>query len=103
MDLLKAPTIDRAAIEGLRSQQMAVADAISKRVSTAFADTAEVLTPEQRVKLAERMQSHRGHGAADAGGVESTRLAWAARILLIDDDKRLADMVGRYLSQAGFE
>ncbi len=26
-----------------------------------------------------------------------------SRILLIDDDKRLADMVGRYLSQAGFE
>jgi two-component system, OmpR family, phosphate regulon response regulator OmpR len=26
-----------------------------------------------------------------------------ARILLVDDDKRLADMVGRYLSQAGFE
>ena len=27
----------------------------------------------------------------------------AARILLIDDDKRLADMVGRYLAQAGFQ
>ena len=26
-----------------------------------------------------------------------------SHILLIDDDKRLADMVGRYLSQAGFE
>jgi two-component system phosphate regulon response regulator OmpR len=26
-----------------------------------------------------------------------------SRILLIDDDKRLGDMVGRYLSQAGFE
>ena len=60
MDLLKAPTIDRAAIETLRSQQMTMADAISKRVATAFADTAEVLTPEQRVKLAERMQSRRG-------------------------------------------
>ena len=60
MDLLKAPAIDRAAIEALRTQQMTVADAISKRVATAFADTAEVLTPEQRAKLAERMQSRRG-------------------------------------------
>ncbi len=60
MDLLKAPTIDRTALESLRSQQMTVADAISKRVATAFADAAEVLTPEQRVKLAERIQSRRG-------------------------------------------
>jgi len=60
MDLLKAQSIDRAAIEDLRSQQMAVADAVSRRTSAALADTAEVLTPEQRIKLAERMQSHRG-------------------------------------------
>ena len=59
LDLLKAPTIDRAALEALRSQQMAVADLLSKRMSAALADTAEVLTPEQRAKLAERMQSRR--------------------------------------------
>jgi len=60
MELLKAPTVDRAAIEALRSRQIEVADALSKRLSAALADIAEVLTPEQRVKLAERMQSHHG-------------------------------------------
>jgi Spy/CpxP family protein refolding chaperone len=59
LELLKAPTIDRAAIEALRSEQMAVADSLSKRMSAALADTAEVLTPEQRAKLAERMQTRR--------------------------------------------
>jgi len=56
VDLLKAPTIDRAAIESLRGQQMALQDSISKRMSTALADAAEVLTPEQRAKLAERAE-----------------------------------------------
>ncbi|MGE0873426.1 MAG: Spy/CpxP family protein refolding chaperone [Burkholderiales bacterium] len=54
--LLSAPTIDRAAIESLRVEQIRLADEASKRMSVALADTAEVLTPEQRAKIAERMQ-----------------------------------------------
>lgn len=56
MALLAAPTIDRAAIERLRAEQIQAADAVSKRMSQAFADAAEVLTPDQRKKVAERMQ-----------------------------------------------
>lgn len=62
LELLKAPTIDRNAIESLRGQQMALQDAISKRMSTAMADAAEVLTPEQRAKLAERASQRKRRG-----------------------------------------
>jgi len=55
MALLAAPTVDRAAIEALRVEQIRLADEASRRMSVALADSAEVLTPEQRAKLAERM------------------------------------------------
>jgi Spy/CpxP family protein refolding chaperone len=58
--LLSAATIDRAAIEALRAEQVALADATSKRLAQALADTADVLTPEQRVKLAERVSRRMG-------------------------------------------
>jgi len=64
MELLSAPSIDRAAIEKLRVSKLQHADAASKRITQAFADAAEVLTPEQRKKLAEhagRMRGHRRH------------------------------------------
>ena len=57
--LLTDPTIDRAAIEQLRSEQMAFADAASKRFVQALADAADVLTPEQRRKLHERLTEMR--------------------------------------------
>lgn len=49
--LLLGQTVDRAAIEKLRADRIAVADALSKRFTQALADAAEVLTPEQRHKL----------------------------------------------------
>lgn len=51
--LLTAPAVDRAAIEKLRAEQIATADAFSKRAAQALADAADVLTPEQRRKLDE--------------------------------------------------
>jgi protein CpxP len=51
--LLTAPTIDRSAIERLRTEQMALADTASKRIAQALADASEVLNAEQRKKVAD--------------------------------------------------
>jgi len=59
IELLTGETIDRAAIERLRSEQLQLAEAGSKRLAEALADVADVLTPEQRKQLAERMQHRR--------------------------------------------
>jgi periplasmic protein CpxP/Spy len=53
--LLTQPGIDRAAIEAFRAEQLALADAASKRLTQALGDAAEVLTPEQRRRLDERL------------------------------------------------
>jgi Spy/CpxP family protein refolding chaperone len=54
IEILRQPAIDRAAIEAFRAEQIAGADAASKRLAQALADAAEVLTPQQRAKLAQR-------------------------------------------------
>jgi periplasmic protein CpxP/Spy len=49
--LLTQPTVDRAAVEHLRSEQMANIDAVSKRIAQALADAADTLNPDQRKKI----------------------------------------------------
>lgn len=57
---LGAATLDRAALEEIRKSEIALADEASKRLVQALADASEVLTPEQRQALVERV--HRLHG-----------------------------------------
>ena len=67
-DLLLADTIDRAALEQLRAERLVDAERISEKLVSALADVAEVLSPEQRNVLDERINRfhsmHRGghHG-----------------------------------------
>jgi Spy/CpxP family protein refolding chaperone len=59
IELLAQDSVDRGAIEQLRAEQLQLASDGSKRLVQALADAAEVLNPEQRKALAERMQHRR--------------------------------------------
>ncbi len=61
-DLLTQTTIDRAAIEKLRADQIATLDSLSKRIAQAVGDAAEVLTPDQRRKLGDMLPPAGGSG-----------------------------------------
>jgi periplasmic protein CpxP/Spy len=67
MELLSAASIDRPAIEKLRTEQVQLMDALSRRMSQQMMDAAEVLTPAQRSQVAEKMKS-RGEGRGSRGG-----------------------------------
>jgi Spy/CpxP family protein refolding chaperone len=72
LDLLEAPTIDRAAIEAFRAQQVEKLDAKSKIIAKAAADAAEVLKPDQRKKLADELDEM-GFGPGPGRGMGDDR------------------------------
>ncbi|MFZ5520012.1 MAG: Spy/CpxP family protein refolding chaperone [Pseudomonadota bacterium] len=54
--LLTAKDVDARAVEKLRQQMVAHHDQASKRMTTALVDASKVLTPEQRVQVAQHLQ-----------------------------------------------
>jgi len=60
LEQASAPTIDRAALEATRQRGLALADKASKRILQLVADVGDVLTPEQRKKLAEHLSRRHG-------------------------------------------
>lgn len=61
-NLLTAPTIDRGALEQARAAQIAVVDQISQRMTRMMEDSGDVLTQDQRQKLAAHLAHHLSMG-----------------------------------------
>jgi periplasmic protein CpxP/Spy len=71
-DLLTRATLTRDDIEKFRAEQVGKIDAATKRIAQALGDAAEVLTPEQRQKLAARLpQPGRGPGPGGQGSPDN--------------------------------
>jgi Spy/CpxP family protein refolding chaperone len=58
---LTAPTVDPNQIEQLRKQSLQLVDKGSTLISQGVVATAQVLTPEQRQKMATEIQQHHQH------------------------------------------
>jgi protein CpxP len=65
---LSAPTIDTAAVERLRQQGVQLADKASVLFTQGMVQTAQVLTPEQRQKVAAELEQHQGQWHQSHGG-----------------------------------
>jgi Spy/CpxP family protein refolding chaperone len=58
LNLLAAPTLDRAALEQASATQIAVHDQIAQRMIRLVEDSSNVLTPDQRQKLVAHLTEH---------------------------------------------
>jgi periplasmic protein CpxP/Spy len=67
MELLSAASIDRGAVEKLRSESAQLMDGISRRMSAHMMDAAEVLTPAQRTIVADKMKQRASSGEGRGG------------------------------------
>jgi len=52
LEIFSAPTVDRERLEGLRAKHMQAAEEGSRHITAVLADIADVLTPDQRQKVA---------------------------------------------------
>jgi periplasmic protein CpxP/Spy len=59
MNLFAQPTVDAVAVEALRKQMQAHREVGSQRMTQAMVEASQVLTPEQRQQMAERMTQRR--------------------------------------------
>ena len=57
LQIFTAPSVDPAAAEALRQQMLAQHDQASRTMMQAMLDIGQVLTPEQRAKIGERMKA----------------------------------------------
>jgi Spy/CpxP family protein refolding chaperone len=58
VEILSAETIDRQAVETLRTERVAALDDASKKMTEALLSAADVLTPEQRTELVKLFEEH---------------------------------------------
>jgi len=58
MQVFAQPTVDPAAVEGLRQKMLAHQDAVSRRMSQAMLEASQVLSADQRRTLVGLMQEH---------------------------------------------
>ncbi len=61
LEKLAQPSVDRSGLEQLRQAELALAEKASARIVRAVADAADVLTPEQRTQLVQRLERLHGH------------------------------------------